>query len=763
MSMAGKTLTLLLCLSLLGAATLLVGIVTPAMPQPLISQVTPISALSATATTAGFDGVVEKQPIWWKQGVVLSGTAQAWTGGLIVETNVLFDAGIYKMWYRGNDPGKLGYATSTDGIHWTPYASNPVLSSPSDIVGPTVIKDSGKFRLYASNSVSQIMIFNSTDGISWTQSAIPALTNGTSAQWDATIWNTAVWNESGSWHMIYEAHTGGVPWSLGLANSTDGVHFTKYAGNPVVSYSKGGTGAPGTNSGPWVTKIGSYYYMWDHISASGALPTQLGTERSSNLVTWTPWPKGPVLVPTTAQEGVGSNVGQVADPSLLAVGALTYLYYEGQPDQLGNNASIELAIANMTLAQLVTTDQGYLTATSPLKSRPGDAAYGLETISDNPSVPPNQLRLASKSGDAFTLPKANGSTFRWAPKTRASPSPYVTKIAAGRLYLNSSTSDATSLFGVASNFSVSGDLNVTTSWNLASQGIAGNIRVAFSNYQLLSPDGGNGTTSGVLYLFELAGLTLHPITVNNGVASDCGGWTVINPGNVWIRVTKAGSTWQFWYSYTGSTWTLDRTCTQAVSSPVYLGMALNPRGGVSLPSNVSIQEVYFSSGTFNSGYRTTGYWVAPGGGSITITTSGTPANPGTSGLQVSTATPSFAISSFTWSPSIAGTVAAWSASGSGTVSFTVNGLYEFNAYDVLIDARPPMLMTADVNGKITFSWSTWSTHTFMVQNNAISTTVANMTQIMVALLGLIVVAFIIGLVVFFRDFIGEHLDRTRRR
>ena len=46
--------------------------------------------------------------------------------------SVIYQPPLYKMWYvgryQGNYSYSIGYTTSTDGIHWTKYAGNPVIT-----------------------------------------------------------------------------------------------------------------------------------------------------------------------------------------------------------------------------------------------------------------------------------------------------------------------------------------------------------------------------------------------------------------------------------------------------------------------------------------------------------------------------------------------------------------------------------------------------------------------------------------------------------
>jgi hypothetical protein len=67
---------------------------------------------------------------------------QEWDAITVDKPTVILDGTVYRMWYTGDqvftdstaDPWKIGYATSTDGIHWEKSPDNPVLI-PSRIDG----------------------------------------------------------------------------------------------------------------------------------------------------------------------------------------------------------------------------------------------------------------------------------------------------------------------------------------------------------------------------------------------------------------------------------------------------------------------------------------------------------------------------------------------------------------------------------------------------------------------------------------------------
>ena len=139
-------------------------------------------------TTIGIGVAFSKDLVHWQKyagnPVLLPGPGGYDSVSLTSHT-VMFDPPLYKMWYSGRYPvnytHSIGYATSDDGLHWTKYAGNPVItrSTNNDSYifgpwGPSVVKvDSGYFAAYETDGL--ISSATSPDGVHWTASATPLL------------------------------------------------------------------------------------------------------------------------------------------------------------------------------------------------------------------------------------------------------------------------------------------------------------------------------------------------------------------------------------------------------------------------------------------------------------------------------------------------------------------------------------------------------------------------------------------------------------
>lgn len=276
-------------------------------------------------------------------GVVLSGT-EVWENTYLLEPSVIVDTNpviltsetqVFKMWYRaGGGSPAVGYAESTDGISWTKYSSNPIVTNVSRVF---VGKFSGTYYLYAANNligggVYQYDLYTSSDGVSFSLDTADVLHLGASGQWDdLSIGNPWVWKEGSNWFMQYECYDG-IKQRSGLATSADGRAWTKSPSNPTLDDYGGPTGGP-------TYKIGSYYYLWAHRNVEGFnFATHINRYRSTNLTNWEPWPAFSIVPRETVDEGVNSDTAQTADPAVITYNGTAYLYYSATPNSLADNS-----------------------------------------------------------------------------------------------------------------------------------------------------------------------------------------------------------------------------------------------------------------------------------------------------------------------------------------------------------------------------------------------------------------------------------------
>jgi predicted GH43/DUF377 family glycosyl hydrolase len=163
---------------------------------------------------------------------------------------------MYKMWYSGYDGtnSRIGYATSSDGITWTKYENNPVLNNgptgswnEGGSSHPCVRFDGSTYHMWfhgwpVPDVPTSIGYATSVDGITWTEyENNPVLVVGNNT-WDGQhVESPDVLFDGSTYHMWY--HGRNTPnwfrWRIGYASSPDGIEWTKYASNPVLTPSAG--------------------------------------------------------------------------------------------------------------------------------------------------------------------------------------------------------------------------------------------------------------------------------------------------------------------------------------------------------------------------------------------------------------------------------------------------------------------------------------------------------------------------------------------
>jgi predicted GH43/DUF377 family glycosyl hydrolase len=225
---------------------------------------------------------------------------------------VIADGSGYKMWYTGwdaSDVMQIGYATSPDGITWTRSPGNPVLTpggpaewDASGTAAASVLFLGGEYHAwYTGNDASdysRIGYATSTDGIIWNKHAgNPVLDLGASGEWDAeNVLIPWVLFDGMKYEMWYMGIDASMNFAIGYATSTDGLVWTKYSGNPVLSPGPSGSWDDGAVQAPSVLYTPTGYDMW-YNGASG-MDTGIGYANSTLPVEHPPVLAGGSVTPS---------------------------------------------------------------------------------------------------------------------------------------------------------------------------------------------------------------------------------------------------------------------------------------------------------------------------------------------------------------------------------------------------------------------------------------------------------------------------------
>ena len=276
--------------------------------------------------------------------------SQEWERDYICEPNILFENGLFRMWYAGfptqeNPSGHVGtavgYATSPDGMTWTKHPGNPVLSVEGDSVHrPTVMKHQGAYFLFAVDknehgvaAPATMRRWISTDGIAWRDDRVVMRADQV---WEnRTLSNMAVIvDNDGVWRMLYTGGDEAIGGYFGYAWSRDGISWTKHEGNPIIRDLYGGD--------PFLVKIGDRYYAWHSQSIGGSL--RICCRWSRDMIQWHPVPHNPQINYTqpwerglSPEEG-GTTVGHfghLTDATLCQAHGRVFMIYQGAQTPFG--------------------------------------------------------------------------------------------------------------------------------------------------------------------------------------------------------------------------------------------------------------------------------------------------------------------------------------------------------------------------------------------------------------------------------------------
>ncbi len=243
--------------------------------------------------------------------------------------------GVFRMWYVGfNNSFSIGDALSMDGIRWYSNRDNPVLvpgpPGTFDATGvrkPCVVRDGEGYKMYYFTGTGynlKIGLAISSNGHNWTKYVgNPVLDVGPSGSWDAVgVWAPMVIYENQVYKMWYQGYDGAFA-SIGLATSADGIHWTKHAGNPVLSH--------GSNVGDFdyltagepnvVHAFGSYHMFY--TSTSSVIRNNIGYAYSRNGINWIKYRRNPVV---EAGSSTWENIN-VSSPSVLVKDRKFHMWY----------------------------------------------------------------------------------------------------------------------------------------------------------------------------------------------------------------------------------------------------------------------------------------------------------------------------------------------------------------------------------------------------------------------------------------------------
>lgn len=258
----------------------------------------PIGSPSAQAPAPGSFPKELTDWVPYEGNPLFSGTgANTWDREIRERGFVLREPSGWKLWYTGYDPTRsetrhLGYATSSDGIHWTRHPANPIFTGSwtEDVF---VLRHDGGYQMFAEGTGDVAHRLSSADGLTWQDHGpLDVRTKGGIPIEKGPYGTPTVWFERGTFHLFYERNDRGV-W---LATSRDLRTWTNVQDDPVIGLGPADYDRHAVALNQVVRHRGRYYAIY-HANADAAWkgPWTTCIAASDDLVHWTKYEGNPVI------------------------------------------------------------------------------------------------------------------------------------------------------------------------------------------------------------------------------------------------------------------------------------------------------------------------------------------------------------------------------------------------------------------------------------------------------------------------------------
>ena len=124
---------------------------------------------------------------------------RAWELPSVMNPCVLYENGCYRMWYAAGEtyePNVLGYAESDDGIHWTKYGTDPIFcANPNNIYEQNRV---GGCQVLKTEDMGYLMFYIGYENIDKAQICVARSENGIT-DWVRSPLNPVVFPDAGAW------------------------------------------------------------------------------------------------------------------------------------------------------------------------------------------------------------------------------------------------------------------------------------------------------------------------------------------------------------------------------------------------------------------------------------------------------------------------------------------------------------------------------------------------------------------------------------
>jgi predicted GH43/DUF377 family glycosyl hydrolase len=260
------------------------------------------------------------------------GAPGQWDSTDVLNPSVIRRGGLYWNYYSGFDGATwhTGLATSPDGLAW--QKQGKVLSPREGTWESPYIAANGSalpvgnavFYWYQAGArgATRIGLARSSDGRSFTAEDQPVLNPGPRGSWDeVALGDPYIIESGGRYWMFYLGQDRARRQRLGLAQSGDGVHWTKLLSNPILELGEAGAFDENGLGEPAVWQTGGLYWM-AYTGRDVKEHRRIGLAKSVAGVHWQ-------RVPGIFSGGEPWNSTVVCDPSVDAASGEVRVWYGG--------------------------------------------------------------------------------------------------------------------------------------------------------------------------------------------------------------------------------------------------------------------------------------------------------------------------------------------------------------------------------------------------------------------------------------------------
>jgi predicted GH43/DUF377 family glycosyl hydrolase len=275
------------------------------------------------------------------------GKSGSWDSLGISEPVVIRDGNVYKMWYEGlgnkDNHWRIGYATSSDGIHWTKHGivldiDTYLAWCSEDVLEPWVMKDGQYYKMWYTGNFkdstrTEIGYAFSEDGIVWKKHPSPVLSL---KQLQSTFINgekvsgasePCVIKNGKQYVMYFQAEFTGMRGShISYAVSNDGIEWNiPQRNNPVIFPGGDDEWDRGGVAGPALVRYNRIWLMF--YNGFGPGKSHIGMAVSINGINFDKFPGNPVIVSSSNPEKW--DYASVYEPAVILNGNVIHIWFGG--------------------------------------------------------------------------------------------------------------------------------------------------------------------------------------------------------------------------------------------------------------------------------------------------------------------------------------------------------------------------------------------------------------------------------------------------